>query len=176
MPLVSLEVGEKTVLLEARALLAAAARHAAAEPETVSQAIQALAALREEVYEDLNQLQHEYLILRAAQWLLMNGVVPRDIQWQWNPRQTGDESEPDLAGDVTGKRIISAEVTTSKKPQGKIAERMALTLAKLSRMPGAQYYFICSNPMKQLAETKIAKAAWNIRAVCILHGEGLSTS
>ncbi len=95
-PLGPLDAAERSVLTGARALLAAVQRHAAEDPRTVAGAVTILARLREEVYEDLNQLQHEYLIIRAAVWLRENGLVPPDAVWFWNPRQTGDQTEPDL--------------------------------------------------------------------------------
>jgi hypothetical protein len=133
----------------------------------VAEAVALLARLREEVYEDLNQLQHEHLIIRAAVWLRDNNLVPPDTSWSWNPRQTGDHTEPDLAAEVRGARVASAEITASANPQGVIDTRMAKTLAKLNGMTGAKYYFVRTEAMRQRAQTKVTKAAWSIRVVSL---------
>lgn len=161
----SLDLAEAEVLAHTKKLLAAVRRHSAVEPGSIPEAISTLALLRKETYEDLNQIQHEYFIIQGARWLLKSGVVRPDVSWSWNPRQTGTATEPDLGADADGRRIISAEVTTSVIPQGKIDERMRLTLTKLSTMPGEKYYFVCSAAMLQRAQTKIAKQGWNIRTV-----------
>jgi hypothetical protein len=41
------------------------------------------------VYEDLNQLQHEALVLEAAQFLKRTRFPAPTINWSWNPQQTG---------------------------------------------------------------------------------------
>src|SRR5690606_34186229 len=63
------------------------------DPDT---AVEILQRVRSESYEDLNQIQHEHLILCAVEWLLKDGVCPSETEWHWNPRQTGDHTEPDL--------------------------------------------------------------------------------
>ena len=166
-PLGPLDAAERSVLNEARTLLAAVRRHAAEDPQTVAEAVTILVRLREGVYENLNQLQHEYLIIRAAVWLRENGLVPPDAAWFWNPRQTGDQTEPDLAADQAGARVVSAEVTASANPKGVIDSRMAKTLAKLNRMPGSKYYFVGTEAMRQRAQTKVSKSCWSIRVVSL---------
>ena len=169
-PIGSLEAAENAVLAGARTLLAAVRRHAENEPQTVTEAVATLAALRQEVYEDLNQLQHEHLIIRAAQWLRDNDLVPANASWYWNPRQTGDDTEPDLGADLDGEPIASAEVTASAEPKGVIDKRMANTLAKLNRMAGAKFYFVCTESMRRRAQTKVKKNAWPIRVVSLADG------
>jgi hypothetical protein len=119
------------------------------------------------VYEDLNQLQHEHLIIRAAVWLRDNNLVSPDASWSWNPRQTGDHTEPDLAADLHDTRVASAEVTASASPEGVIDTRMAKTLAKLNGMQGSKYYFVRTEAMRQRAQTKVTKNAWFIRVVSL---------
>ncbi|WP_186196331.1 hypothetical protein [Burkholderia gladioli] len=126
-----------------------------------------LRQLRMEVYEDLNQILHEHLIIRAAEWLLAHARVANDIAWFWNPRQTGDSSEPDLRGIHLGDVLISAEVTASERPIGTIDRRMQTTLAKLSRMEGMKFYFVRTEPMRKRASTKVAKQAWDISVVLL---------
>jgi hypothetical protein len=140
-------------------------------PASVADAIDLLARLRAEVYEDLNQLQHEYLIVVGARWLLDRNLVPSEVQWLWNPRQTGDHLEPDLAALYQGRHLISAEITASAKPSGVIDTRMARTLAKLSEMEGERYYFVRTTAMRQRAITKVARNVWPIQVV-LLGGAG----
>lgn len=166
-PLISLDAAEQEVLAEARKLLATVRLHAANDPKTVPDAVAVLSALRKDIYEDLNQIQHEYFIIKGARWLLGTSVVAPEVSWQWNPRQTGTAAEPDLGGDLNGDRVVSAEVTTSTDPRGKIDKRMASTLAKLNAMPGRKFYFVCAEAMRQRAETKIEKSAWDIQVVCL---------
>lgn len=127
--------------------------------------IRILDRLRKEAYEDLNQIQHEHLIVRAAEWLLANNKCQPETLWHWNPRQTGDHSEPDLRGLCNEKIILSAEITTSENPVGTIDTRMQKTLAKLSEMEGARYYFVRTETMRQRAATKVSKGNWRIEVV-----------
>jgi hypothetical protein len=121
----------------------------------LSQGLNILRNIRSSVYENLNQIQHEYLILEGLIWLINNNLVPSDTQWYWNPRQTGDSTEPDLKGVLNGKVIVSAEATTPEKPQGFIDSRMKKTLGKLNTMGGNKYYFIRSSAMELRANTKV---------------------
>lgn len=121
--------------------------------------------IRSSVYENLNQIQHEYLILEGLIWLNSNGHAHPDTQWYWNPRQTGDSTEPDLRGISGGKAVISAEATTSEKPQGVIDTRMKNTMAKLNEMKGNKFYFIRTNPMEMRANTKAKNNSWQITVV-----------
>lgn len=131
--------------------------------DTASEAVLILQRVRSETYEDLNQIQHEHLILCAAEWLLAERLCGPETQWHWNPRQTGAHIEPDLAGTNDGIVVVSAEITTSAKPDGVIDTRMRKTLAKLSQQEGRLYYFVQTPAMAIRAATKIRKAGWNIR-------------
>lgn len=132
---------------------------------TAEAGIAILDQLRKETYEDLNQIQHEHLIIRAAEWLCANNKCAPNTVWSWNPRQTGDNTEPDLRGTFFGSVTISAEITTSEKPNGTIAKRMQDTLTKLSVMDGMRYYFVRTDAMRQRASTKVAKSGWEIEIV-----------
>jgi len=92
---------------------------------TVHRGIETLRRLREAIYEDLNQIQHEEMILRAARSLQGSDFQWEVVDWYWNPRQTGDRSEPDLRGVKNGEIVVSAEITTSERPVGTIDGRMA---------------------------------------------------
>ena len=131
--------------------------------DTARDGVLALQRIRSEAYEDLNQIQHEHLIVCAAEWLISQNVCAPDTQWRWNPRQTGDHSEPDLVGFSNGNVLVSAEITTSAKPDGVIDSRMRKTLAKLSQQAGKLFYFVQTEPMATRAATKIRKAGWNIQ-------------
>lgn len=133
--------------------------------ETTEAGIDILSSLRQESYEDLNQIQHEHLIIKAAEWLSSEERFSAGIEWSWNPRQTGDSSEPDLRGTLDCKIVLSAEVTTSARPVGTIDTRMQKTLAKLAQMPGGKFYFVRSEEMRQRAATKVAKGGWPIAIV-----------
>jgi hypothetical protein len=131
----------------------------------VEEGVLLLQQLREETYEDLNQIQHELLIVSAADWLINRGVYPEHMSWEWNPRQTGDNTEPDLRGHVGRNILLSAEATTSARPVGTIDKRMRCTLEKLAMMPGEKYYFVRTTEMAQRARAKISKGRWPIDVV-----------
>lgn len=166
-PLESLSDAEAKTYAAAQTLLDNIRRLVEATPNNVEEALEQLRIVRQDAYEDLNQVQHEYLIVRGARWLIEHDVVCANVSWSWNPRQTGHANEPDLAATLNGETLASAEATTSPEPKGKIDERMATTLRSLSAMPGERFYFVKSESMRRRAATKIEKAGWDIRAVCI---------
>jgi len=121
-----------------------------------------LLKIRQLAYEDLNQIQHEELVYRAATILKNTEFKGRNLEWFWNPRQTGDNSEPDLQAMENDEVVLSAEVTTSERPIGTIDSRMRDTLVKLSNMPGRKFYFVRTDEMEQRAKTKISKLGASI--------------
>lgn len=133
--------------------------------ESPEAGVSILHRLRKEIYEDLNQIQHEHFIVLAAQWLLAEGICPANTEWFWNPRQTGNHQEPDLRGVHEMAVLVSAEITTSESPMGFIDTRMGNTLAKLARTEGSKYYFVRTESMCRRARTKVAKAGWPIKVV-----------
>lgn len=152
------------VLTDVQRLLAAVNRLSSLPYNTAEAGIGILDRLRRDTYEDLNQIQHEHLIVRAAEWLLAERKCPPETMWFWNPRQTGDNTEPDLRGSHAGAIIVSAEITTSEKPVGTINSRMQKTLAKLAEMQGLKFYFVRTSKMQQRAITKIAKGAGQLKS------------
>ncbi|GAB7535185.1 hypothetical protein [Burkholderia sp. 3C] len=160
-----LREADQKVLADTRQALKKIHSLAASPCDSPEAGVDILRRLRMDVYEDLNQILHEHLIVRAAEWLLAHGRVAGDIAWFWNPRQTGDSSEPDLRGMCREGVVISAEVTASERPIGTIDRRMHTTLAKLSRMAGEQFYFVRTESMRKRASTKIDKAGWAISVV-----------
>jgi hypothetical protein len=155
---------EAKILADTRAVLSTIKRLSGQQVDNVQLGIAQLRIIRSSVYEDINQIQHEYLILQALRWLLQNGFAS-EITWEWNPRQTGTANEPDLRGNSIGTVLISAEASASEKPVGVIDSRMKVTLHKLSQMAGQKYYFVCSDEMACRARTKIAKQSWPITVV-----------
>jgi hypothetical protein len=141
-------------------------RELAALPFTTCEAgVGILDRVRRETYEDLNQIQHEHLILCAAEWLLAQAICEPSTQWSWNPRQTGNHQEPDLRGMDGNTIVVSAEITTSERPVGVIDTRMHKTLRKLAAMEGSKFYFVRTQAMERRARTKVEKAGWEIRVV-----------
>ncbi len=136
------------------------------EIQDVPQGLQLLRGIRSAISEDLNQIQHECVILQGLRWLGDNGFGP-EVVWEWNPRQTGGGDEPDLRGTHNGRVVASAEATASQEPKGILDSRMRDTLEKLSKMEGEKFYFVCADAMEQRARTKISKAGWRVNVVKI---------
>ena len=132
-----------------------------------SSGLKILRNIRATVYENLNQIQHEYLILQGLIWLKDSGYNDESVQWYWNPRQSGDATEPDLRAVKNGNIIVSLEATTSEKPQGVIDSRMRDTLSKLNGMEGEKFYFVRTAEMENRANTKVGKNGWDITVVKI---------
>jgi len=134
-----------------------------AEPTSLELGLQILQELRSLVYESMNQLQHEALILKTVKLLEGEFYPSVALKWFWNPRQTGPKDEPDLRGvDKRGNVVASAEVTSSQKPGGLIDTRMTHTLAKLSTMPGDKYYVVTNEQMERRAKAKIQNLGYEI--------------
>lgn len=155
----------RKVLADVQRFLTTVNRLSAMPCTNAETGIAILDRLRREAYEDLNQIQHEHLIVRAAEWLLAEQRCAPETLWFWNPRQTGDGSEPDLRGSHASVIVVSAEITTSEKPVGTNDSRMQKTLAKLAEMQGDKFYFVRTPQMQQRANTKIAKGGWKIEVV-----------
>lgn len=166
----TMEEAREKVLADARCCMERIRAIAACTFDDADQAIDVLQRLRAESYEDLNQIQHEYLILSAVEWLFDQELCARGTEWYWNPRQTGDHAEPDLLGKIDGTIVVSAEVTTSARPDGVIDTRMRKTLNKLSQQPGQRFYFVRTAAMANRAGTKVRKANWDIRVVQLATG------
>ena len=167
-PIGSLQSASENILKEAKSLLMTLRQHTESTPEDIVEAIRILEDIRNDVYEDLNQLQHEYLTLKAVEWLQSQYPFPNEAIFYWNPRQTGDETEPDIALEHRGNRLISAEVTTSKIPMGLINSRIATTLEKLNQMPGKKFYFVRSDKMHKRAKTKVERSKFDIQVVNLI--------
>ncbi len=160
--IVDLNKIEKETLLKAHQLLSETREIVAREPTTLAEGIGILNDLRRAIYENLNQIQHEAVILRAVQSLQNEDFSGEKVEWYWNPRQTGSAKEPDLQGEVGGRIVVSAEITTSERPIGTIDQRMSTTLQKLSKMEGNLIYFVSTEAMGKRARTKVSDAGYPI--------------
>jgi len=109
------------VLKDMQEIISKIRRLCAQDVKDVSRGIEQLRQIRSSVYEDLNQIQHEYLLLRGLAWLRANGFSSGVEKWEWNPRQTGSRNEPDLRGSEHTKILVSAEASTSEFPAGIVA-------------------------------------------------------
>lgn len=165
--LLDIEAAREKVLNDALACVARIREIALPEFSTAAEGVKVLRTLRTEAYENLNQIQHEHMVLCALEWLAAKLGESTIVEWSWNPRQTGTNSEPDLRGVKDGEIMISAEITTSQKPIGTIATRMQSTLEKLAQMPGQKYYFVATQQMQKLASTKVASKQWGIEVVLL---------
>jgi hypothetical protein len=139
----------------------------APDPLSVAEGVSLLGSFRREIYESLNQIQHEYLVLEAIKWLERSAIALPGITWYWNPRQTGTFDEPDLSGRIGEVQTLACEITTSENPIGTIDLGMAATLRKLAAIQGAKFYFVRTAAMLRRAETKVAKAGWPIKVASL---------
>lgn len=119
-----------------------------------------LADLRRAVYEEINQLQHEALLLRAIEWL--SPTLPAGVRWLWNPRQQGGSDEPDLRAMIGDEIVVSAEASAAELPQGAIDRQIRQALERLWPMNGRKYYFACTPRMERRARTKVRNRGFDI--------------
>ena len=162
----NIQEAESKVLTDIRDFLPTL-RRLSEDTDSLDRGIDRLRQIRNTLYEDLNQIQHEHLLLQGLRWLLNRGYSDMNLEWHWNPRQTGNSNEPDLLAINSAQNMLCAEATTSEKPVGTIDQRMLKTLDKLSRMQGRKYYFVRTPKMAKRAQTKVAKNSWNIEVVQI---------
>jgi hypothetical protein len=66
---------EAKVLADIQAVLSTIERLSGQQVDNVQLGVAQLRIIRSSVYEDIKQIQHEYLILRALRWLLQKGFV-----------------------------------------------------------------------------------------------------
>jgi hypothetical protein len=165
-----IEAGYYKAHSDAQHLLANIHMLTAAPPASIDQSIELLSRIRREADEDLNQIQHECMIIHAAEWLVASGKAPRSTEWWWNARQTGGREEPDLLGRNLDSTVVSAEITTSESPKGTIGKRMRATLRKLANMNGALFYFVRTDAMRECAERIVIKEGWQIFVVSLTGG------
>jgi hypothetical protein len=153
------------VLANAQRQLQALRRALAATVESVEEGALLLGSVRRQAHEQLNQLQHEQLIVTAAEWLVAHGIGSADTVWHWTPRSRSDHAGPDLMGSAAGGARIVAEVNALEEPVGVIDAQMRRALAKLAALDGRRYYFVRTSSMKRRAVTKVLKSGWDIAVV-----------
>lgn len=158
-------MAEAKVLRDMQGIVSKIRRLSAQDVDDVHHGIVQLREIRSSIYEDLNQIQHEYLLLQGLGWLLENGGFDSEIKWEWNPRQTGSANEPDLRGSLNGRILISAEASASENPVGTVDKRMKETFEKLSQMEGQKFYFVRTDGMANRARTKTTRRNWSIKVV-----------
>ena len=120
---------------------------------SVLESMSILRELRRETYEDLNQLQHEYMVLAAIDWLIRQRHCPETTDWYCHLQQTSAEGEPDLCGKHEGRSIVWAEVTASENPDGVIDTRIREALESLSQKSSRvrKFYFVRTDAMRRRA-------------------------
>ena len=165
--IINIEQAKAKVLSDMNKFISHIRKFAEKDVSSLGEGSERLRNIRSSAYESLNQIQHEYLILQGLLWLSENGFCRTGIQWYWNPRQTGNAKEPDLRAVFNSKIMISAESTTSEKPQGVIDSRMRDTLTKLNQMEGDKYYFIRTAAMENRALTKVTRNGYAVKVVRI---------
>jgi hypothetical protein len=153
---------EAKVVRDVQGLVAKVKRLAAQDVKDADYGIALLTLLRAEIGEDLNQIQHEYLILRGVRWLVADRC---GSSLEWNPRQTGSGNEPDLRGRGTAGLWYRRKRRHRRIRSERFDGRMKKTLAKLSQMEGIKFYFICTEPMEKRAKFKVASNGWAIKVV-----------
>ena len=132
--------------------------------ESIDDAMTRLQLLRRQALDDLNEIQRDYLLVLAAEWLVAHGMAAASTRWQLKPRAGGADLPP-LVGRDGDTVTISAEVNASDEPIGAIDAQMRRVLFRLSTMPGRRFYFVRSASMKRRAVTKVIKAGWDVAVV-----------
>ena len=89
--LTNLRSTNEQVFQKITTLLSAIRSTIAKEPDNLEDGVTMLERLRQNIYEELNQIQHEAMIIRAARFLKEGDLAGRKVEWWWNPRQTSTE-------------------------------------------------------------------------------------
>jgi hypothetical protein len=163
----SFDDARRKVLADAQRTLAGIKRVVAEPTDSIDATMAVLSTVRRQAQEYLNQIQHEQMIIGAAEWLVRHGVAGVPLRWLWNPRQSGDRSGPDLVGLEGDAARVCAEVGAQEDAVGVVDAQMRRALAKLTEMEGRRFYFVRTASMKRRAVTKIVKAGWDIAVVQI---------
>ena len=164
------EDARSKVLANAERMLLGVKRVVGEPVDSVEAGIALLSSLRKQAHEHLNQIQHEQMIVRAAEWLVQHGITSTDTRWLWNPRRGGENGGPDLLGRAGETIRVCAEVNALEEPVGVIDAQMRRALARLATLEGRRFYFVRTASMKRRAVTKVVKAGWDIAVVQIPTG------
>jgi hypothetical protein len=133
---------------------------------TLSDKVKILNDIRKHFYENLNQFQHENLLLKVCDYF--EGENKENIRyeidtWKWHPNQTSKKDEVDLMGFKNEKLVVCAEVTTANSPNGKIDTIMRNTLDGLNKLKTDKYYVVTTDEMYKRAKSKIKNRGLNIK-------------
>jgi hypothetical protein len=115
--------------------------------------------IRLNFYENINQFQHENLLIETAKRLQSDYEI--DI-WKWHPNQTSKKDEVDLMGFKNEKLVVCAEVTTSNNPDGRIDTIMRNTLEGLQKINADRFYVVTTEKMYNRAINKAKNRGLNI--------------
>ncbi len=130
--------------------------------DTLQEKVNILNNIRLVFYENINQYQHENLLIRTAEHLQKKHEINK---WNWHPNQTGRKDEADLEGYKGDEIIVRVEVTTSQNPIGRIDTIMRDTLDKLDNMKSTNYYVVQTDRMFQRAKSKVKNRNLNINVI-----------
>ena len=151
------------------ALIQEARQFVASDPRTYSKGLGKLFELPKAVYEHLNQLQHEGLLLDAIAWFIAEGIVRSNVTWLWHPRQTSGKGEPDLKAVLNGTTVVCAEATAAAAPKGTTRKRLE---AELERCPsdcqaGNYYCFVRTVEMERTASGIVKTRKLQVTVKCL---------
>ncbi len=163
----SFDDARRKVLAEAQSRLAGIKRVVAEPYESIDAAMTALSTVRRQAQEYLNQIQHEQMMIAAAEWLVRHSAGGVPLRWLWNPRHSGDRGGPDLVGLEGDAMRVCAEVSAQEDAVGVVDAQMRRALIRLAGQEGRRFYFVRTVSMKRRAVTKIVKAGWDIAVVHI---------
>lgn len=163
----SFDDARRRVLAEAQRHLTGLTRAIAEPTGCIDDTVALLTSIRRQAQEQLHQIQHQQMIVSAAEWLVRHGVAGVPLRWLWNARTTGDRGGPDLAGLEGDALRVCAEVSALDEPVGVIDAQMRRALTKLAAMEARRFYFVRSVSMKRRAVTKVVKGGWDIAVVQI---------
>jgi hypothetical protein len=159
------EDARSRVLANAERMLLGVKRVIAEPVDSVEAGVALLSSLRKQAHEHLNQIQHEQMIVRAAEWLVQHGIATTDTRWLWNPRRGAENGGPDLLGKAGEMIRVCAEVNALEEPVGVIDAQMRRALARLATLEGRRFYFVRTASMKRRAVTKVVKTGCDIAVV-----------
>jgi hypothetical protein len=171
------EDARRKVLGDAERMLIGVKRVVAEPIASVEAGIALLSSLRKQAHEHLNQIQHEQMIICAAEWLLQHGFASDATRWLWSPRHNAESAAPDLLGKDGETIRVCAEVNALEEPVGVIDAQIRRALTRLATLDGRRFYFVRTASMKRRAVTKVVKLGCDIAVVQIpLRPAGLALS
>ena len=166
-PFPEIAAAEADLLERLRGCIATIQQIVATGASDIPAGVALLRLVRSRAYEDINQLQHEALLLEAAARLRTLRPDLVAMSWFWNPSNTGTGKEPDLRIMSGSEIVVSVEATASERAIGTITARLKRTLSKLQDMPGDRFYFVRTQHMLEAAQREIRLANYAITPLTI---------